>query len=246
MFPSSSARPCLMTPAGPNHADGLAGMQRRKQLLKQLSHAPTTGLDAALDTLGDLPVPAKPSAIRHAIVVLGVPVKADGSLSEGLRLRIDRAAQVARQYPDAVVVPTGGAVANVYGEARAIEKALTRMGIDQDRILPENQARTTLDNAAFTFHLLDHLWPTTDARPLHLTVVAEPYHAMRALRLFAAAKDTFGMEATLHVAPSMHGPVPARAADDRTVYVGGMPLISDFQARLSRCIEEKRRIACGW
>jgi hypothetical protein len=231
--------------ASPGH-QATGRMQRRQQLRQQLCQAPTTGLDVALDALSPEPASSHDARVSHAIVVLGVPVAADGSLSEGLRLRIHRAAQAARQDPAALVLVTGGAVANNHGEAETMARTLTTMGIDPRRIYIEPHARTTLDNAAFCCHLLERLWPRAPERPLHLTIVAEPYHAVRALRLFAAAQITYGLEGTLHLAASPHGPTPARMAHDSTVYVGNMPLPGDFQARLSRCIEEKRRIACGW
>lgn len=265
----------------------LTPLRRRKQLRDLLISSPTAGLETAIAALTDHPIPtsSQESPVRHAVVVLGVPVLVDGSLSEGLQLRIARAATVAQQHPTAVIIVTGGAVANIHGEAEAMARELVRLGIEEDRIWVESNARTTLDNAAFTTCLLERMWPPfqpgnrgqhqqndpqrdSDDNPsltldptIHLTIVSEPYHAIRSLRHFAAALTLSDLQAhgqvMLHAGISELGnaPIPAMfhnpnrgrgRARDGSIWIGGLRLRGEVRARLERCLEEKRRIACGW
>ena len=258
-------------------------LRRRKQLRDLLISSPTAGLETAIAALTDHPIPtsSQESPPRHAIVVLGVPVLADGSLSEGLRLRTARAVRVAQQHPEAVIIVTGGAVANIHGEAEAMARELVRLGIGEGRIWVEGNARTTLDNAAFTTRLLESIWPPfqpgnrgqhqerpdsddprlTSNPSIHLTIVSEPYHAIRSLRHFAAALTLSELQAhgqvVLHAGISEMGnaPIPAMfhnpsrgrgGARDGLIWIGGLRLRGEVRARLERCLEEKRRIACGW
>jgi uncharacterized SAM-binding protein YcdF (DUF218 family) len=262
-------------------------LRRRKQLRDLLISSPIAGLETAIAALTDHPIPtsSQESPVRHAVVVLGVPVLVDGSLSEGLQLRIARAATVAQQHPTAVIIVTGGAVANIHGEAEAMARELVRLGIEEDRIWVESNARTTLDNAAFTTCLLERMWPPfqpgnrgqhqqndpqrdSDDNPsltldptIHLTIVSEPYHAIRSLRHFAAALTLSDLQAhgqvMLHAGISELGnaPIPAMfhnpnrgrgRARDGSIWIGGLRLRGEVRARLERCLEEKRRIACGW
>lgn len=264
----------------------LTPLRRRKQLRDLLISSPTAGLETAIAALTDHPIPAssQESPLRHAIVVLGVPVLADGSLSEGLQLRTARAGRVAQQHPTAIIIVTGGAVANIHGEAEAMARELVRLGIEEGRIWVESNARTTLDNAAFTTCLLEKIWPlfqpgnrgqhqendpqrdSVDSRltlnpSIHLTIVSEPYHAIRSLRHFAAALTLSELQAhgqvMLHAGISEMGnaPIPAMyhnpnrgrgRARDGSIWIGGLRLRGEVRARLERCLEEKRRIACGW
>jgi uncharacterized SAM-binding protein YcdF (DUF218 family) len=262
-------------------------LRRRKQLRDLLISSPIAGLETAIAALTDHPIPtsSQESPVRHAVVVLGVPVLVDGSLSEGLQLRIARAATVAQQHPTAVIIVTGGAVANIHGEAEAMARELVRLGIEEDRIWVESNARTTLDNAAFTTCLLERMWPPfqpgnrgqhqqndpqrdSDDNPsltldptIHLTIVSEPYHAIRSLRHFAAALTLSELQTQgqvmLHAGISETGnaPIPAMyhypnrrrgRARDGSIWIGGLRLRGEVRARLERCLEEKRRIACGW
>ncbi|KAG7562018.1 hypothetical protein FFLO_02573 [Filobasidium floriforme] len=258
-------------------------LRRRKQLRDLLISSPTAGLETAIAALTDHPIPttSQASPLRHAIIVLGVPVLADGSLSDGLQLRTARAAQVAQQHPAAVIIVTGGAVANIHGEAEAMARDLIRLGIEEGRIWVEGNARTTLDNAAFTTCLLERIWPPfqpgnrgqhqendsqrdsvdshlTSNPSVHLTIVSEPYHAIRSLRHFAAALTLSELQAqgqvVLHAGISEMGnaPIPAMfhnpnrgrgRARDGSIWIGGLRLRGEVRARLERCLEEKRRIA---
>jgi uncharacterized SAM-binding protein YcdF (DUF218 family) len=262
-------------------------LRRRKQLRDLLISSPTAGLETAIAALADHPIPTSSRDVphRHAVVVLGVPVLADGSLSVGLELRTARAARVAQQHPKAIIIVTGGAVANIHGEAEAMARELVRLGIEEGRIWVEGNARTTLDNAAFTTCLLERMWPPfqpgnrgqhqendpqrdSDDNPsltldptIHLTIVSEPYHAIRSLRHFAAALTLSDLQAhgqvMLHAGISELGnaPIPAMfhnpnrgrgRARDGSIWIGGLRLRGEVRARLERCLEEKRRIACGW
>lgn len=175
-------------------------------------------------------------------------------------------------------------MANIHGEAEAMAREFVRLGIEEGRIWVEANARTTLDNAAFTTCLLERIWPpfqpgnrgqhqendpqrdSVDSRltsnpSIHLTIVSEPYHAIRSLRHFAAALTLSELQAqgqvVLHAGISEMGnaPIPAMShnpnrgrgrARDGSIWIGGLRLRGEVRAKLERCLEEKRRIACGW
>lgn len=218
----------------------------RARLRKHLIVSPTSDLPTAIDAFQNHPATFRGAHQRHAIVVLGVPLLRDGTPSESLMARVRRAAEMAQIHPSAFVVVTGGAAANEFVEAQGMAQELIILGVESRRILLEPFARTTLDNAAFTFRLLEGLWPHAGRQPVKLTLVSEPYHAVRALRLFAAAGRVFDFKTTLHIAASDCGHQPARSENERPVRIGNRTLSGGFQAKLGRCVEEQRRISCGW
>ncbi len=226
---------------------------QRARLRNHLIQAPTAELGAAVDVLQSKPSRPTTRPARRAIVVLGVPTRPNGAPSVGLTARVHRAAQAAHADPSALVVVSGGAVANRYSEADCMRAELIRAGVAPRRVLVEPHARTTLDNAAYTFLLLQSVWPDFMRAPSELTVVAEPFHLMRSLRLFAAAKEVFKVPASLRLAASLPGQSAALQPKIGSIRVGDVEvrvsarlLTGEPLARVQRCIEEKRRILCGW
>jgi len=225
--------------------DGL-NARRRAQLCQYLMRAPVADLNRALDALQSRPLDTTALPKNHAIVVLGAPVNADGTPSPSILQRTRRAAEVALAHPDAVLVVTGGAVVNRFTEAQSMAEQLVLLGINPARIYREPYARTTLDNAAFTMTLLESVWPKRALNEAQLTIITEPFHAPRALRLFAAASSAYAVTPTLRFAASARAAAPNLPPYERLVEIGEKIAGEDFQALLLRCIEEKRRLANGW
>lgn len=97
------------------------------------------------------------------IIVLGGAVDTDRTLDHGIPAltweaeRMTAFAGLARRYPDARLVFTGGSGALVPGilkEADVARKLFTDLGIRQDRMIYENQSRTTFENAEFSRDLV--------------------------------------------------------------------------------------------
>ena len=85
----------------------------------------------------------------HCVVaVLGLVLGPGGVPSPALRARCERAAQVAKER-DATVIPTGGDAAGAgVTEARAMADVLGgEMGVREERLLLEEEARNTVENA---------------------------------------------------------------------------------------------------
>ena len=105
------------------------------------------------------------------ILILGV--RQDGTQPRALfRERAAEGARQARLFPKATVLPTGG---KVFGEreteAAAMARALTRRGISPERLLLEEESRTTHENFSNNLSRLSGK---------RILVVTSRYHAYRA------------------------------------------------------------------
>ena len=121
--------------------------------------------------LADTPLRDCPS---HAFIVLGYQLE-DGEMTEELKGRCEAAAAAARAFPDSLLVCTGGATGGNNPEhhteaGRMKEYLVTVCGLDADRILTDDLAMTTIDNAVNAISMLR-------ARGIHaMTVVTSDYH----------------------------------------------------------------------
>jgi hypothetical protein len=121
--------------------------------------------------LADTPLRDCPS---HAFIVLGYQLE-DGEMTEELKGRCEAAAAAARAFPDSLLVCTGGATGGNNPEhhteaGRMKEYLVTVCGLDADRILTDDLAMTTVDNAVNAIAMLR-------ARGIHtMTVVTSDYH----------------------------------------------------------------------
>ncbi|MFM8699844.1 MAG: YdcF family protein [Hyphomicrobiales bacterium] len=124
------------------------------------------------------------------VIVLGGPVapvqsKAWNTLALGGGAeRIIAMADLARRYPSAKVVFTGG-VGNLFGaqftEAGALRANLNELGLAQNRIIFEEDSKNTYENAVFSKKMLS---PATGQRWLLVTSAA---HMPRSVGLFRKA-----------------------------------------------------------
>ncbi len=98
--------------------------------------------------------------------------------------RITEAVVLARRYPGARIVYSGGSnalVAEIGSEAADAKRLWVSMGVDPSRITLEDRSRNTVENAEFSRDLLQ---PKTGQRWL---LVTSAYHMPRAMGLFRAA-----------------------------------------------------------
>jgi len=108
------------------------------------------------------------------IVVLGGAI-----LSE----RITATAELARRYPNARIIFSGGSSSLIYDEgpeAPFAVRQLEALGVAYDRIAAEDRSRNTLENAAYSLRLAR---PKPGERWL---LVTSPYHMTRAMAAFRA------------------------------------------------------------
>ena len=108
------------------------------------------------------------------IVVFGYGLGADGSIRPELEDRLYVALNAARQYPDAYVAVTGGQTSEVAGVTEGGQMAvwLRAQGVAESRLIVEDQALSTTQNAANTYKLLTSAYPQVKT----LAVVTSDYH----------------------------------------------------------------------
>lgn len=109
------------------------------------------------------------------IVVFGYGLGGDGSIQPELEDRLYVALNAARQYPDAYVAVTGGQTSEVAGVTEGGQMAawLRAQGVAESRLIVEDQALNTTQNAANTYKLLTSAYPQVKT----LAVVTSDYHA---------------------------------------------------------------------
>ena len=120
----------------------------------------------------------------QAIVVLGFELK-NGEMAEELKGRCDAAAAVARSFPEALIVCSGGATGannpDGHTEAGLMKDYLAdHCGIDAGRIHTDERAMTTVENALNTFAILEANAVET------MTIVTSQYHQRRGQVIYNA------------------------------------------------------------
>jgi len=117
--------------------------------------------------------------VRDYIIVFGAAVRPNGKPSLALRRRIDGAASWAREYPSAMIMPTGGAGTHGPAEAAVMKRALVDAGIPARRIVPECEARDTLESIRLCDRLLRKRGDCD-----RIVVCTSRYHQPRCVLLF--------------------------------------------------------------
>jgi uncharacterized SAM-binding protein YcdF (DUF218 family) len=124
------------------------------------------------------------------IIVLGASIEADLSVAHGTPVvrgapdRIIAAAALARQYPNARVVFSGGSANLISNDAREADFAgaiFESLGIDKSRLMMERRSRNTQENAEFSKALVA---PRDGERWL---LVTSAFHMPRSVGLFRKA-----------------------------------------------------------
>ena len=108
------------------------------------------------------------------VVVFGYGLGGDGSIQLELEDRLYVALNAARQYPNAYVAVTGGQTSEVAGVTEGGQMAawLRAQGVAESRLIVEDQALNTTQNAANTYKLLMSAYPQVKT----LAVVTSDYH----------------------------------------------------------------------
>ena len=119
--------------------------------------------------------------IRY-LLILGCTVRGDQP-TQLLQTRIDRAAQYLKLHPQTIAVASGGCfrAGQQTSEAAVIQKGLCAKGIAPERILIEDQARSTAENFTLCKHLLESRegWDETET----IAFVTNDFHVARCLKI---------------------------------------------------------------
>ena len=146
------------------------------------------------------------------IVVFGYGLGADGSIQPELEDRLYVALNAARQYPDAYVAVTGGQTSEVAGVTEGGQMAawLRAQGVAESRLIVEDQALSTTQNAANTYKLLTSAYPQVRT----LAVVTSDYHVACAGVLLQIWSD---YQSQVNGAPALNVAAGASCATDTPV-----------------------------
>ena len=119
------------------------------------------------------------------IIVLGFQLNPDGSMRDELINRLTVAYESAVKYPNAYIVCTGGGTASENSsatEAGEMANWLIDQGIDEERIIVEDDSLTTAQNAIYTYDILTSDYPSVK----YLAIVSSDYHIATGELLFSA------------------------------------------------------------
>jgi hypothetical protein len=162
--------------------DAVAAETTIRQLLAQHSHRTAEYLDqfqrvesilrmaSGAEPRGDLP-----AGHDHAIVVFGAALATNGAMKPKLVSRLQQALKLARLYPEAPLVLSGGNQKAGITEAYAMRDWLKLEGVSTNRMHLEDRARDTVGNAVYCATILETLGVT------HVTLVTSANHIRRAL-----------------------------------------------------------------
>jgi uncharacterized SAM-binding protein YcdF (DUF218 family) len=143
-------------------------------------------------------------AVADAVVVLGAPLRRDGSLSDVLEERVAAGVELWRRGVAPLIVMTGGhgpGVAAMTTEAEAMAARARQLGVPAGSLLLEVESENTSRNAELTARLL----LVRGAR--RVVIVSQPFHLRRAVLWFRRC----GLDATGYViANSLQVTQPAR------------------------------------
>ena len=117
------------------------------------------------------------------IVILGYSLSPSGEVKDELMCRLDAGIEAAEKYPNAYILVTGGGTA-LYApsvkEADKMAEYLIEHGIDQSRIIVENNSLSTSENAVYSERILRNEYP--EIRDLF--IVTSDYHVPMACSIF--------------------------------------------------------------
>lgn len=127
------------------------------------------------------------------LVALGFQLNPDGTMRDELIERLKVLLTASEQYPQAVIVCTGGGTAAddpTATEAGRMAEWLHEQGVDLSRVYVEDKSITTAQNAIFTFDILEEHCPQVQ----QIAVISSDYH-------IATGTLLFGAEAILRASP---------------------------------------------
>jgi uncharacterized SAM-binding protein YcdF (DUF218 family) len=101
------------------------------------------------------PAAAAKDFSRPAIVILGYGLNPDGTMRTILRRRVLTGLAVAQFFPGSPIIVTGGNPQNGKTEAGQMHNLLRNLGVPDERIIVEDKANSTVQNAQFSVPLAE-------------------------------------------------------------------------------------------
>ena len=147
---------------------------------------------ARIMDLWEAPVPVNdslPDSLRTddslCLVALGFQLNPDGTMRDELIERLKVLLRASEQYPNAVIVCTGGGTAAddpSATEAGRMAEWLVSQGVDSARVIVEDHSVTTAQNAIYTFDILEERYPQVK----QIAIISSDYHIATGTLLFGA------------------------------------------------------------
>ncbi len=119
------------------------------------------------------------------LVALGFQLNPDGTMRDELVERLNVLLAASKQYPNALIVCTGGGTAAdepTATEAGRMAEWLISQGVDSSRVIVEDHSLTTAQNAIYTFDILSEKYPQVR----QIAIVSSDYHIATGVLLFGA------------------------------------------------------------
>lgn len=177
---------------------GEEASSRVKELLKELKLA-DAGLGARWEKIADLWMKLDadlklnydvlpdglPDTDELCIVALGFQLEPDGTMRDELIARLNVVLNSAKKYPNACIICTGGGTASENKsatEAGEMAKWLITNGVEEKRVIVEDNSLTTAQNAIFTYDILTTQYP----KVRKIVIVSSDYHIATGTLLFKA------------------------------------------------------------
>ncbi|MDY0394120.1 YdcF family protein [Virgibacillus halophilus] len=115
---------------------------------------------------------------NHAFVVLGYALSDEGKMEDTLKERLKVAKKAAEEFPESKMIVSGGVPKKGNTEASVMYEWLADHGIDKDRIIKEDLATDTVENALFSMEIANQ------ENINDITVISSASHMRRALVIF--------------------------------------------------------------
>jgi len=122
------------------------------------------------------------------VILLGGGIDKNGKLPDTVQKRVNAARDYLLLHPETVCIVTGGTLKWLpYAEAPEIKRQLILAGIDEGRVLAEDQALDTIQNFQYSCKMLAEYKNVTQQEILNsrILVVTSDFHMRRAQRLAA-------------------------------------------------------------
>lgn len=129
--------------------------RRCKAALCALAVAVGTVLGIGPGVASAAPVAERKDFSKPAIVILGYGLNPDGTMRTILRRRVLTGLAVAQFFPQAPIIVTGGNPQNGRTEASRMHDMLRLLGVPEERIIVEDKANSTVQNAQFSVPLAE-------------------------------------------------------------------------------------------
>ena len=131
--------------------------------------------------------PPVPGSLDY-VIVLGAHVRGKRP-SLALSQRIEKAKEASEEYPEAVLILSGGqGSGEEISEAQCMWNELTGSGVDEKRLILEDKSTTTWENLVFSDRL-------TGCKEKRCGIVSNDFHIFRAVRTARKAgyQDVYGL-----------------------------------------------------